>query len=136
MIDCLYNITTILTNPWRKGYQFRESGLKQIFKALDADQERYGGNPVWDAWITGYRGFLNLDMRRTGITEKEVAAATLWPKLSQYLRLKKNATPTAHQQFLKRFTLRVLAGVLRYFSRNVSRLDAYRRFPCTQGLTA
>jgi hypothetical protein len=37
MIDCLYNITAILKSPGPKGYQFRESGLKQILNALDAD---------------------------------------------------------------------------------------------------
>lgn len=32
MIDCLYNITSILENPDLKGHQFRESGLKQIWR--------------------------------------------------------------------------------------------------------
>jgi hypothetical protein len=89
MIDCLYNITAILKNPGPKGYQFRESGLKETLKALDADQQRYGGNPRWDAWIARYREFLDLDMRRTGITEKDVAAAERWPTLGKYLRPKK-----------------------------------------------
>ncbi len=104
MIDCLYNITTILKNPGPTGYQFRESGLKQILKALDADEQRYGGNPKWDTWIAKHREHIDLEMRRTGITEADVKSATLWPTLSGYLRPKKNTAPTAHQQFLKRFT--------------------------------
>jgi hypothetical protein len=48
MIDCLYNITAILKSPGPKGYQFRESGFKQILTALDADERRYGGDPKWD----------------------------------------------------------------------------------------
>jgi hypothetical protein len=104
MIDCLYNITAILKSPGPKGYQFRESGLKQMLNALDADEQRYGGDPKWDDWIKRLRDYIDLDMRRTNITEAEVKAAKLWPTLSTYLRPKKNMPLTAHQQFLKKLT--------------------------------
>lgn len=104
MIDCLYNITAILKNPGPKGYQFRESGLKQTLKALDADQRRYGGNPAWDTWITKYREFIKDDMRRTGINERDISDAKIWPTLGRYLTPKKNTALTAHQQFLKSLT--------------------------------
>ena len=45
MIDSLYNITAILTNPGVKGRQFRASGYRQILDGLDADEKRYGGAP-------------------------------------------------------------------------------------------
>jgi hypothetical protein len=103
MIDCLYNITAILNNPGPKGYQFRESGLRQMLEALDADQLRYGGNPRWDAWIADRRNQLAGEMRRTGLNEPEIRVAKLWPTLSGYLR---QADPALadHQQFLRRLT--------------------------------
>ncbi len=103
MIDCLYNITAILKNPGPKGYQFRESGLKQILEALDADQQKYAGDPNWDAWIGDRRKQIDFEMRMTGLTEPEVRAAKLWPTISGYLR-QKNPDLAAHQQFLRRFT--------------------------------
>jgi len=104
MIDCLYNITAILNNPGPRGYQFRESGLKQILRAVDADERRYGGNPTWDDSIARYRQFIDVNMRGTGITEDDVRTADLWPTLGQYLRPKKNMDLTAHQRFLKELT--------------------------------
>jgi hypothetical protein len=104
MIDCLYNITAILSNPGPKGYQFRESGLGQISRALDRDEQKYGGDPKWDVHIAKYREFIELDMRRNDITEADTKAAQLWPTLSAYLRPKKNTPLTAHQQFLRTFT--------------------------------
>lgn len=40
MIDCLYNITSILNNPGPRGYQFRESGFRLALAALDADEKK------------------------------------------------------------------------------------------------
>jgi hypothetical protein len=103
MIDCLYNITAILKSPGKKGYQFRESGLKQILNALDADEQRYGGDPRWDEWIVKHREHLDLEMRRTGITHADVKSASLWPTLGAYLR-QKDAAIAVHQQFLRKLT--------------------------------
>jgi hypothetical protein len=104
MIDCLYNITSILNNPGPKGYQFRESGYKLALVALDADEKRYGGDPKWDRYIAERREFLGLAMRACGITLADVHAAKTWPTLSAYLRVKRQTPFTAHQEFLKRLT--------------------------------
>jgi hypothetical protein len=104
MIDCLYNITAILQNPGPKGYQFRESGYKQILQSLDADQRRYGGDPRWDAYIVERRKSLEFDMRANGITEAQARQAEIWPTLSKYLRVEKNVQPTPHQDFLRKLT--------------------------------
>jgi len=104
MIDCLYNITAILKNPGVKGFQFRESGYKKMLESLDADEQRYGGNPKWDDYIARKRELLRLCMLRDGVAETEVRAAKTWPTLGAYLRVKRNVPLTPHQQFLKRLT--------------------------------
>jgi hypothetical protein len=104
MIDCLYNITAILKSPGMKGFQFRESGYKKMLESLDADEQRYGGNPKWDDYIARKRELLRSCMLRDGVTENEVRAAKTWPTLGAYLRVKKSASPTPHQQFLKKLT--------------------------------
>jgi hypothetical protein len=98
MIDCLYNITSILNNPGPKGYQFRESGYKLALAALDADEKRYGGDPKWDRYIAGRRAFLDLAMRACGITLADVQAAKTWPTLSAYLPVMKVAIETDTQK--------------------------------------
>lgn len=105
MIDCLYNISAILTSPGPRAYQFRESGLRQMLRAVDADEQRYGGNPAWDNWIRRYREFIDRDMKGTGITKADVESAKLWPTLGKYLKARKKTPLTAHQEFLKKLTL-------------------------------
>jgi len=104
MIDSLYNITAILTDPSIKGRQFRVSGYKQILDGLDADERRYGGDPKWDEHIESRRKLTDFDMRNVKVTLAEVQDATPWPTLSAYLRPKKNTPLTAHQEFLKNLT--------------------------------
>jgi hypothetical protein len=104
MIDCLYNITVILQNPGQKGYQFRESGYKKTLEALDADEQRYGGDPKWDAYIAKQRIFLDSVIRGDGLTVNEVRAAKNWPTLGAYLRRENNVPLTPHQEFLKKLT--------------------------------
>jgi len=104
MIDCLYNITAILTKPGEKGYQFRESGYKKALKALDTDEQRYGGDPEWDSYIRRMRDTINNSMRADSITAADVNAAKTWPTLGRYLTPMKGAPLTTHQQFLKRLT--------------------------------
>jgi hypothetical protein len=104
MIDCLYNITSILRNPGPRGYQFRESGYKKAFDALNADEKRYGGDPKWDAYIAERRRFLDAGMRACEITPAEVAAAVTWPTLGAYIRPKKKVPLTPHQEFLTKLT--------------------------------
>ncbi|MGB7281940.1 MAG: hypothetical protein WBE13_06740 [Candidatus Acidiferrum sp.] len=104
LIDCLYNITSILNNPGPKGYQLRESGYKLTLAALDADETRYGGDPKWDKYIAGRRAFIHTAMTACGITMADVQAAKTWPTLSSYLHVKTKTPLTAHQEFLKRLT--------------------------------
>jgi hypothetical protein len=75
-----------------------------MLESLDADEQRYGGNPKWDDYIVKKRELLRSSMLRDGVTEIEVRAAKTWPTLSAYLRVKKCASPTPHQQFLKKLT--------------------------------
>lgn len=103
MIDCLYNVTTILNNPGSKGYQFRLSGFRKVLEALDADEKNYGGDPDWDAHISEVRGKVDFELRSHGMTEEEARATKLWPTLSTY-RPEKNIPPTSHQEFLRALT--------------------------------
>lgn len=102
MIDCLYNITAILLDSGETRYRFRASGYKLTLEALDADRQRYGGNPTWDADIDRRHAMIQHGMRLDGFTESEVRNTRKWPTLSGYLR--ENTAPTAHQDFLKRLT--------------------------------
>jgi hypothetical protein len=104
MIDILYNITAILSNPGPKGYQFRESGYKLALAALDADEKRYGGDPKWDKYIAERRASIDTMMKACGIAMADVQTAKIWPTLSSYLRAKPNTPLTAHQEFLKKLT--------------------------------
>jgi hypothetical protein len=104
MIDSLYNITAILTNPRVKGRQFRASGYRQILDGLDADEKRYGGDTTWDEYIAGRRKSTDFDMRTNNVTMAEVQAVKRWPTLGAYLRVKKNTPLTPHQEFLKNLT--------------------------------
>ena len=105
MIDCLYNITAILQDPAVNGTLFRKSGYRLMLESLDADESRYGTDPKWSDWIARQRSTIRLDMRANGFDETQVRAEKkLWPTLSGYLRIDKNATPTSHQEFLKKLT--------------------------------
>jgi hypothetical protein len=105
MIDCLYNITTILQNPGPNGYLFRESGYRLMVEALDADERRYGGDPKWDEWIARQRKHIEFDMRSNGFKEAEVRASKkLWPTLSRYLSVSPGSSSTPHQEFLRKLT--------------------------------
>jgi len=104
MIDCLYNITAILQNPGVKAHEFRASGYRLTLKALDADEQRYGGDPKWSEYIASRRKSISFDMRMNGFNEAEVREAPTWRTLSGYLRVKKTVQLSAHQEFLKRLT--------------------------------
>jgi hypothetical protein len=104
MIDCLYNITSLLEDPQANGRIFRASGYRQMLQAVEEDREQYGGNPFWDAHIDRRRKHIDFDMRVNNFSFGEVSNAKRWPTLSRYLRLEKNVAPTPHQQFLKKLT--------------------------------
>jgi len=104
MIDCLYNITAIFKNPGVKAYEFRASGYKLTLSALDADEQRYRGDPNWDKYIAKQRKLISSEMSANGFAAEEVRKAKTWPTLSGYLRIKKSAQLTPHQEFLKKLT--------------------------------
>lgn len=104
MIDCLYNVTAILKSPGPKGYQFRESGYSMALRELDADENRYGGDPKWDQYIAEKRQLILTGMQNNGITMADAKAAKTWPTLSAYLRIDKNNPDTPHKQFLRTLT--------------------------------
>ena len=102
MIDCFYNITSILQNPAVKGAEFRSSGYKAKLTAFNDDAARYGGRPEWDEWIARGRAFLRQDMREHGFRESEVLLASQWPTLGRYVKaLQSGGTFSPHQQALK-----------------------------------
>jgi hypothetical protein len=103
MIDCLYNITTLLQFPSQR-YAFRESGYRFALEGLKADEERYRGKRSWRTYIKKHRDHLSIGMNTDGITLTEVEAAKMWPTLSSYLRVKKGTPLTPHQDFLKKLT--------------------------------
>ncbi|MBZ5502393.1 MAG: hypothetical protein LAN59_09145 [Acidobacteriia bacterium] len=104
MIDCLYNVTSILKSPGPKGYQFRESGYKLALRALDDDEQRYGGDPKWDSYIAEKRRLITVAMKTNGITSADIKAVKTWPTLGAYLRVDKNNPDTPHKQFLRTLT--------------------------------
>jgi hypothetical protein len=105
MIDCLYNITAILQDPSQNAPWYRKSGFKKALQALNADEERYGGQPKWDDWIHKSRDKVSDSMRATGFTESDVIASQDWPTMGKYLSDKKaGGLLSDHQQFLKTFT--------------------------------
>jgi hypothetical protein len=61
------------------------SGYGLALKALDADEQRYGGDPKWDTYIADQRRKIDLDMRLNGVSETAARAAKPWPTLSAYL---------------------------------------------------
>ena len=86
MIDCLYNVTTILEDPSVNGAYFRASGYRQILASIAEDQKTYGGSQERDAHIAERREAVNYDMRAFGFTAAQVAASPYWLTLSRYLR--------------------------------------------------
>ncbi len=105
MIDCLYNITTILEAPGVNGSWFRKSGYRKALEALEEDEARYGGRPEWDSYIHKSRDTLDFLMRADGLSTLEVMNQQPWPTMGKYISDKKpGGMTTPHQDFLKTFT--------------------------------
>ena len=101
-IDCLYNITHILQNPWQNGPWFRKAGYKKMLEGLDEDQARYGGQPEWDEWIAKARAELDFEIRRLGFSTAEIRAEKEWLTLGKYINMKQTGgTYSPHQLFLR-----------------------------------
>jgi len=105
MIDCLYNITTMLEDPCKPA-EFRRSGYRMALEALEEDERKYAGNPDprWAEWFLKRRESLELGIRRDGFDLDEIMAQKRWPLLGTYLLTKKNVPLTEHQLFLKHLT--------------------------------
>jgi hypothetical protein len=105
MIDALYNITLILENPSVNGVRFRKSGFKKIYRNVDEDEQRYGGEPDWDSYIARQRGFADKGMQESKLTRADLLVDSDWLTLGSYLSQKQSGgTLSDHQQFLKTFT--------------------------------
>jgi hypothetical protein len=102
MIDCLYNITTLLENPQANGRFFRASGYKQMLEAIEEDEKRYGGSKQWHDHNAERRKIAEYDMRANGFPEPEVRASKQWTTLGKYLRDNPSALNAI---FLKQLTL-------------------------------
>jgi hypothetical protein len=128
MINCSYNISAIFENPGEMGYLFRASGYRRTLGSLDADKRRYGGDARWEDYLLQRRKLIDFDMRTNGFTKGRSGDKALAPG--------KGASPAPHQQFLRAFYVRFLAGILCYLARYVPRAVAHRALPCTQGFAA
>jgi hypothetical protein len=104
LIDNLYSITLLLQDPHTNGRRFRVSGLRKGFLYLEAEEARYKGKPEWDKFVADGRGKLDILLRATGFTEKEVRDKKQfpdWPTLGKYIKEK---PLDAHKNFLATFT--------------------------------
>jgi len=102
MIDCLYNITTILQNPRANGPWYKMSGFKKMLAALNDNEARYGGRPDWDLWIKKGHDFFDFEIRKHELKMAEVLAQPPWPTLGQYIkRQQPGGIFTPHQNFLR-----------------------------------
>jgi hypothetical protein len=104
LIDNLYNIALLLQDPPRNGRQFRASGLRKGLLYLDAEEKRYGGDPIWDVYIAESRQKMIHLLRLSGFTEQEVRDKKTypnWPTLGAYIG---QGPPGALKEFLDTFS--------------------------------
>ncbi len=104
LMDNLYTITLLLQDPYKRGPQFRASGIRKGFLYVVAEEARYKGKPEWDNWIADSRAKLDIILRANGFTEEAVMDKKQfpdWPTLGKYL-----GTPPLddHKKFLATFT--------------------------------
>jgi hypothetical protein len=105
MIDCLYNVTSILQDPAGKGSLWRASGYRKALASINETEKRYGGQPEWDEWTKKNREALDLGIRSIGWTVAGVQTEKAkWPTLGKYVKdIQKGGSLTPHQEFLKTF---------------------------------
>lgn len=101
MIDCLYNVASILEHPGAKGSAYHRSGLNRLVLDTKEDEERYRGRPEWDAYSAERLEAVRFLLRMNKMTEADLEGTPTWPTLGKYLR---NAPDTPLKQFLRNFT--------------------------------
>jgi hypothetical protein len=102
MIDGFYNATAMLDDPSR-ARNFRISGYYRKREALQADEARYGTNPLWQADFSHRRKALADGMRADQFTKADLDDKNnKWPLLSVYL---KSNPDTPHKRLLRHLTL-------------------------------
>ena len=136
MIDCLYNITVILSDPLVKAYEFRKSGYRQRLKPIEEDATRYGGDRYWDDSIKTSRRTLALEMSGFGFDEREVVTAKRWPTLGQYLWIRRKSALHAAPAIFEDANLRILARIFRHGPWHLRRPNANRSFVQSERPTA
>ncbi len=105
VIDCLYNITSILQDPAGTGAWFRKSGYKRELADLEEDRQRYGGRAEWDEWLAKRASAIDLSIRVDNFALSDVQSTNNWPTLGTYVRSPQTGGIfSPHQQFLKPFT--------------------------------
>lgn len=106
LMDNLYTITLLLQDPYKRGPQFRASGIRKGFLYVEAEEVRYKGKPEWDKWIVDSHAKLDILLRANGFTEAAVMDKKQfpdWPTLGKYL----GTLPLDdHKKFLATFTFR------------------------------
>ena len=74
MIDCLYNITSILEDPAKNGPRYKKSGLRKRLEEIEDDQKNYAGKPEWDKYNAGQLKALDHLIRGSGYQLPDVRA--------------------------------------------------------------
>jgi hypothetical protein len=104
LIDCLYNIITILENPAENGAAYHKSGLRKRLLDIEANQEQYSGKAEWDNYNARQIAALRFLIHEDKFTEDDVRTVDTWKPMGTYILQGKKEDATAHQSFLKRFT--------------------------------
>ena len=108
MIDDLYNISTIIGDPYLYGPLFRKSGYRKIFLDLDEDERMFGDQEKWATYIREKRKAVRFELRQVSFEEADVLDKKKnpdWKTLGRDLAREKNLDYTVHQEFLATFTL-------------------------------
>lgn len=104
IIDDLFAITTLISNPSRYGPLFRRAGHWKLQNRITKEREHYGQDPAWAEFLTRKEGMLRLVMSDSGIDQSTLSKKDKWPTLSEYIRPQKGQQLSPQQEFLSRFT--------------------------------
>lgn len=104
LIDCLYNITTILDSPLLNGRRFRCSGLKKFLLNLEEERDRYGSRPEWQKDLEFRQKLAERIAQETSVSFSEAKQAPNWKTLGGHLR-ESYGKDNEMQAFLRNLTL-------------------------------